>query len=84
LTQHPVTTRETPGPTVNPAAESRNEATSPSENRKETPGTPAPGESTGVPAPGLAAEDMDLSPLGLKDAPAQEEDEQSLVNPGNS
>jgi hypothetical protein len=84
MTQRPVPTTENPNLTVTPAPETRNEATSPPENRKETPGTPAPEECSGVPAPGRAAEDMDLSPLGLKDAPAQEEDEQSLVNPGNS
>ncbi|MDR6558589.1 hypothetical protein J2809_002959 [Arthrobacter pascens] len=34
--------------------------------------------------PAAAAEDMDLSPVGLKDAPAQDENEHSLVDPGNS
>lgn len=27
---------------------------------------------------------MDLSPLGLADAPAKEEDQDSIVHPGNS
>jgi hypothetical protein len=33
---------------------------------------------------GTAVEDMDLSPLGLADAPAKEEDQDSIVHPGNS
>jgi hypothetical protein len=33
---------------------------------------------------GTAVEDMDLSPLGLADTPAKEEDQDSIVYPGNS
>ncbi|WP_211882968.1 hypothetical protein [Pseudarthrobacter albicanus] len=64
---------------VSPATNALNVSAAPSRKSQGVPDSP---EGTGL--RGLAVEDMDLSPLGLKDAPAQEEDEHSLVNSGNS
>jgi hypothetical protein len=72
MTQNPVPTAETPDTNA---------------GEEETTGKsvhPGPDKDAEGNEPGAEVEDMDLSPLGLKDAPAQDENEHSLVDPGNS
>jgi hypothetical protein len=72
MTQNPVPAAETPDTTA---------------GEEETIGksvNPGPDKDAEENEPGAEVEDMDLSPLGLKDAPAQDENEHSLVDPGNS
>lgn len=68
---------ETIGRSVSPGADTHGA----SESRAESGAADKDAEGN---EPGAAVEDMDLSPLGLKDAPAQDENEHSLVDPGNS
>ncbi|GAC1368404.1 MAG: hypothetical protein NVS2B15_03350 [Pseudarthrobacter sp.] len=81
---------ETPGEgatgkhVINPGTSSRDGAGAPERNDKEPSGTPGPQDRGGVTVAGIPAEELDLSPAGLKDSPAQEVDEESLVDPGNS
>jgi hypothetical protein len=75
MTQNPVPPAETPDTTAG------EEETI---GKSVHPGADTRGASESRKEPGTAVEDMDLSPLGLKDAPAQDENEHSLVDPGNS
>lgn len=75
---------ETTGKPVNPGADTPEESESRTMNKGAAPESGAADKDAEGNEPGAAVEDMDLSPLGLKDAPAQDENEQSLVDPGNS
>jgi hypothetical protein len=93
MTQNPVPAAETPdttageeetiGKSVNPGADTHG-APERAMNKGAAPESGASDKDAEGNEPGAAAEDMDLSPLGLKDAPAQDQDENSLVDPGNS
>ena len=94
MTQNPVPAAETVdttageeeiiGKSVNPAADTPGESESRAMNEGESPESGAADKDAEENESGAAVEDMDLSPLGLKDAPAQDENEHSLVDPGNS
>ena len=94
MTQNPVPAAETPdttagedetiGESVNTGADTHGASESQAMNKGVAPESGAADKDAGGNEPGAAAEDMDLSPLGLKDAPAQDENEHSLVDPGNS
>ena len=94
MTQNPVPAAETPdttageeetiGKSVNPGADTHGASESRAMNKGAAPESGAADKDAEANESGAAAEDMDLSPLGLKDAPAQDENENSLVDPGNS
>jgi hypothetical protein len=94
MTQNPVPAAETPdttageeetiGKSVNPGADPHGASESRAMDKGAAPESGASDKDAEGNEPGAAAEDMDLSPLGLKDAPAQDQDENSLVDPGNS
>jgi antitoxin (DNA-binding transcriptional repressor) of toxin-antitoxin stability system len=75
---------ETIGKSGNPAADTHGASESRAMNKAPAPESGAADKDAEENEPGAAVEDMDLSPLGLKDAPAQDENEHSLVDPGNS
>jgi hypothetical protein len=94
MTQNPVPPAEAPdtaageeetiGKSKNPGADTHGDSESQAMNKGAAPKSGAEDKDAQGNEPGTAVEDMDLSPLGLKDAPAQDENEQSLVDPGNS
>lgn len=93
MTQNPVPAAETPdttageetiGKSANPGADTHGGSESRARNKGVAPESGAADKDAEGNEPGAAVEDMDLSPLGLKDAPAQDENEHSLVDPGNS
>ena len=75
---------ETIGKPGNPAADTYGASASRAMNKGPAPESGAADKDAEENESVAAMEDMDLSPLGLKDAPAQDETEHSLVDPGNS
>ncbi|MDQ0864760.1 hypothetical protein [Arthrobacter globiformis] len=94
MTENPVPAAEAPdaaageeetiGKSVSPGADTYGASESPAMNKGAAPESGAVDKDAEGSEPGAPVGDMDLSPLGLKDAPAQDENENSLVDPGNS
>lgn len=75
---------ETAGKSANPGADTPGASESRAINKGAAPESGAADKDAKGNEADAAVEDMDLSPLGLKDAPAQDENEHTLVDPGNS
>ena len=94
MTENPVPAAEAPdtaageeeavGKSVSSGADTNGASESPAMNKGGAPESGAADKDAEGSDLGAPVGDMDLSPLGLKDAPAQDENEHSLVDPGNS
>jgi hypothetical protein len=94
MTENPVPAAEAPdtaageeetiGRSVSSGADTYGASESPAMNKGAGPESGAADKDAEGSEPGAPVGDMDLSPLGLKDAPAQDENGHNIVDPGNS